>query len=119
MSVQKQPWDFDRALQNVNGNGAHLRDLLEIWMTQTDDLMDRIRNATRTLDMVTAQQAANTMRSSLHILAADQALEDARKLESLVEEESPARLHGAVESLERHIDELRSSVAAYLEADSV
>ena len=74
-------WSEQVALENVDGDVSYLKDLLEIFLRQTPQLLSQARDGLAAQDSKSVLLAAHTMKGSLQILGADSVASAAEQLE--------------------------------------
>ena len=88
------PFEWDAALENVGGDEAMLRDLVEMFFAECPKLMERIREHIADADGAELRRAAHTLKGSAHVFGAAEAAEAAHRLEEIGREEAFADAGG-------------------------
>ena len=110
------PFEWDAALENVGGDEAMLRDLVEMFFAECPKLMQQIREHIASADGPELRRAAHTLKGSAHVFGAVEAAAAAHRLEEIGREEAFADAEEALALLEdevaRLLPALRERVAA-------
>ena len=75
-------WDTRLALDNIDGDPADLKELLEIWLTQEPVLISRIQAALENQDTAQLHLAAHTLKGSLKLFGFLGASSKAQQMEN-------------------------------------
>lgn len=81
------PFEWDAALENVGGDEAMLRELVEMFFVECPKLMQQIREHIADADGPELRRAAHTLKGSAHVFGAAAAAEAAHRLEEIGREE--------------------------------
>ena len=110
------PFEWDAALENVGGDEAMLRDLVEMFFAECPKLIQQIREHIAGAEGPELRRAAHTLKGSAHVFGAAEAVEAAHRLEEIGREEAFADAEEALALLEdevaRLLPALRERVAA-------
>ena len=99
-------FEWDAALENVGGDEAMLRDLVEMFFGECPKLMEQIREHIADADGPELRRAAHTLKGSAHVFGATEAAEAAHRLEEIGREEAFADAEEALALLEGEVARL-------------
>ena len=100
------PFEWDAALENVGGDEAMLRDLVEMFFVECPKLIEQIREHIASADGSELRRAAHTLKGSAHVFGAAAAAEAAHRLEEIGREEAFADAEEALALLEDEVAQL-------------
>jgi two-component system sensor histidine kinase/response regulator len=105
ISDEKEILDRDKILERTGANEETLKEIVELFVTESAKLMKRIRDAITNDDASELQRAAHTLKGSVRIFGAERAAEAALGLENMGRDKNLADAeeawHVLVEEIER------------------
>ena len=111
--------DMSVALGNVNGDRELLGEIIDVWLEDTPQIMQRLDAAVNNLDYTSLRRQAHSLKSSASILGASPAADAASKLEAVevgADRQFVDKLH--VE-LRQRIDELTKQLLALVASQKI
>jgi PAS domain S-box-containing protein len=104
------PLDADALLEGVGGNRKLLRELVDVFVTDTPKLLSRIDRAIARGDAAALQQAAHALKGAVGNFESGAAFESVRRLESLARENKIPEARQAVAVVKAEITRLKQAL---------
>ena len=109
-------FDRDAALERMDGDVDLMKELVGLFLDECPQRMAEIREALTRRDATKLRQAAHTLKGSVGNFAAREALEGARRLETIAQEQDWEHAEEAWAALEAAIDRLKPAMAEVCQA---
>ncbi len=109
-------FDRDAALDRTDGDVDLMKELVGLFLDECPQRMAEIREALTRRDATKLRQAAHTLKGSVGNFAAREALEGARRLETIAQEQDWEHAEEAWAALEAAIDRLKPAMAEACQA---
>jgi two-component system sensor histidine kinase/response regulator len=98
--------DRDQILKQIGGNADTLKEIVELFATESGKLMTRMRDAIRQEDPSELQRAAHTLKGSIRIFGAERAAAAALRLETMSSDKNFIGAEDALSELAGEIERL-------------
>lgn len=108
--MSRSPVDPDALIELVDRDLELLEALVNAFLKECPDYLEAIRAAVTEKDAEALQREAHKLKGAVGNLRAGPALEATERLEQLAESEDFGEVEGALETLEREVDRLRSAL---------
>jgi PAS domain S-box-containing protein len=102
----------DELVARFDGDVHLLQKLRRTFARQSEDMIERMRQAIATQDATTLEQTAHTFIGSLGVFGADEGVRYARELEQLAKRKAFEPSEGLVKQLQHEVDTVQSRLAA-------
>jgi PAS domain S-box-containing protein len=109
-ATSESVWDRAALLERVEGDRKLLRQIVEVFLEESPRMMEAISTAVEKRDAKRLERAAHTLKGATGNLAAGDAREAARILESLAAQGKLAGAADACRALERELDRLKPAL---------
>ena len=107
-------WTVELAMSSTDDCVEDLQVLLEIWLRQSQTLMNDIRTSLENRDAAKLRQAAHTLKGSLQILCAETAAKAALGLEYAGRDQRVDDGPALLVELESELDQIRPKIEEFL-----
>ena len=107
ISDEKEILDRDKILERTGADEETLKEIVELFVTESAKLMERIRDAVTNEDASELQKAAHTLRGSIRIFGAERAAAAALRLETMGHDKNLANAEEAWQVLVKEMERLR------------
>jgi CheY-like chemotaxis protein len=104
--------NWDAALNQMEGDVDLLKEIAEMFLEESPELLDRMRQATAQGDSNALERAAHTIKGSVGNFAAKSAFEAAQRLERIGRDGDLSEAAEAYQVLEREIERLKPALVA-------
>jgi PAS domain S-box-containing protein len=104
---EKEILDRDKILERTGADEETLKEIVELFVTESAKLMERIRDAVTNEDASELQKAAHTLRGSIRIFGAERAAAAALRLETMGHDKNLVGAEEAWQVLVKEIERLR------------
>ena len=111
-------FDRERALQQLGGNAETLREVAEIFLSESEKLIERSLEALSADDAQTLERSAHTLKSSASVFAAQGAVEAAATVEQLAHDGDLAQAKEAFPALRQRVTALQAALAELTSFDT-
>ena len=102
--------DWDLAAQRIPGGPRMIREMADLLLVESDELIQQIHQALQEQDAKTLQRAAHTIKGSAAVFGAKRVVAAALRLEVLGRERSLKGGEGLLQELEKHYAELAKTI---------
>ncbi len=109
-------WGKEEALARLEGDEGLLQELCQIFLRESPNLVERIRNAILESDSRRAERAAHSLRGELSYLCAPGAVRTAERLEEMARGNDLSRAAETLSTLEQQLAALRLAMQEPAEA---
>lgn len=107
-------FDWSPALTFFEGDKELLADVLEAFLEECPELMQKMDGAIERADTATLQRAAHIMAGALRIFGIEPAIDSAAQLEEMGRSKQLSRARPCYLALKSHIDQLLPAAAVFL-----
>jgi two-component system sensor histidine kinase/response regulator len=107
ISDEKETLDRDKILERTAANEETLKEIVDLFVTESAKLMRRIRNAITNEDASELQRAAHTLKGSIRIFGAERAAAAALQLETIGRDKNLADAEQACQALVKEVERLQ------------
>jgi two-component system sensor histidine kinase/response regulator len=107
ISDEKEILDRDKILERTGANEETLKEIVELFVTESAKLMKRIRDAITNNDASELQRAAHTLKGSIRIFGIERAAAAALQLENIGRDKNLADAEEAWQVLVKEIKRLK------------
>lgn len=111
----EQIFNWDRALEQVDGSEEILNDVAELFLEESCKLIEQIRAAVAACDAPLLRRAAHTLKASARVFAAEPTATAALRLEAMARDEEFAEAGRALTELERELERLSSALSEQIQ----
>ena len=108
----EQLFNWDTALEQLNGNEKVLKDIAEMFMEQYPNLVQAIRGSIENEDMPELRRSAHTLKGSAATFSAGPVVKAAYRLETMGREMDITDVDSALKDLDRALAELAPALLA-------
>ena len=105
-------FNWDTALEQLNGNEKVLKDIAEMFMEQYPNLVQAIRGSIENEDMPELRRSAHTLKGSAATFSAEPVVKAAYRLETMGREMDITDVDSALKDLDRALAELAPALLA-------
>jgi HPt (histidine-containing phosphotransfer) domain-containing protein len=108
--AQEKPFDFEKALNNMDGDQELFQNLVSVFVEESSYRMKEIREGIQRADAIAVEKAAHAIKGTVGNFAAQRTLELAYRLEVLGRQCRHSEMPKALAELEQEMDLLREAL---------
>ena len=104
--------DWSAAIKHLEGDIELLKEMADVFLEQSEVLMEKMRKAMSEGDANTLERAAHTLKGSVSNFAAKRAFEAAQRLETLGRKRDFSKVEEAYDELRQELERLKPALVA-------